>query len=353
MTTPLRKPRLVNAEILDRIIAHAIDLEHFKNYEVRQIVAFLNSHVEPDLVRQLQQYAGRELTLQRLKALRLAIKEILVAGYAQLRQAVTADLWELGGVESQWNQAMLTRVTPVAVSFAAPSVAAIRAMLRTRPVNGRFLKEWLSDLAPATLARVNQQIMIGAVAGEGIDQIVRRIAGTRVNQYRDGILQRSRRNIEAVVRTAVAGVSNNVRQLTYETNRKVVKSVQFVATLDLRTCEACAALDGAIYEIDDGPRPPIHPSCRCTTSPVLRSWKDLGLDLKEAPASARASMNGQVPGTVRFPDWFAQRNAGEQDQVLGKTRGLLYRAGKLQMRDFVDARDPSRILTLRELEKRL
>jgi SPP1 gp7 family putative phage head morphogenesis protein len=231
-------------------------------------------------------------------------------------------------------------------------VPAIREMIREAPIHGRFVKDWLADLAPATAARVNQQIMIGATMGEGIDQIVRRIAGTRANQYTDGILQRSRRDIEATVRTAVAGVSNNVRQLTYEGNTRVIKAVLFVATLDLRTCEICGGFDGNQYEIDEGPRPPIHPVCRCTTAPVLKSWRELGLDLKEAPAGTRASMDGQVPASVDFPTWLGRRSAAEQDQVLGPARGTLYRAGEVKFRDFVDAEDKTRLLTLAELEKR-
>lgn len=352
MTIPRGEPRPINAEVLDRIIAHAIDLEQYKSYEVREIVSFLNSQIEPQIVRQLQKYAGKELTVRRLEALRQAIREIVVAGYTQLRSDATDDLRELGLSEARWNINMLEQVIPVSVSLAAPSVGAIRDMIRTRPVDGRFVKDWLAALTPATVLRVNQQIMIGATMGEGTDEIVRRIAGTRANQYRDGILQRSRRDIEAIVRTAIAGVSNNVRQLTYEQNPKVVKAVLFVATLDLRTCEVCGALDGNEYEIDVGPRPPIHPGCRCTTCPVIKSWKELGINLKEAPPGTRASMDGQVPATTDFATWLGRRSAADQDQVLGPARGELYRSGRVKFRDFVDAENRSRLLTLAELEGR-
>jgi SPP1 gp7 family putative phage head morphogenesis protein len=342
-------PHTVNAEILDRIIAHAVDLEGYKTYEVRQLVSFLNSVIEPELVAQIQKYAGREMTLRRLMALRQAVKEILVAGYQQLGRDFTDDMHELAALESQWNVRAWAAALPVSLSFVAPSTAALREMIRQAPVEGRFVKEWLTDLAPETLARVNQQIMIGVTTGESIDEIVRRIAGTRASQYRDGILNRSRRDIDLLVRTSVSGVSNNVRQLTYRLNRNVVTGWMFVATLDLRTCTVCAGLDGERYDIDTGPMPPAHGRCRCTTTPVLASWQELGLDLAEAPESTRASLDGQVPDRVKFPAWLARRSAADQDRVLGPTRGRMYRRGAIRFADFASAEDRTRLLTLEEL----
>jgi SPP1 gp7 family putative phage head morphogenesis protein len=343
----------VNAEVLDRIIAHAVYLEQYKNHEVRRIVGFLNTEIEPEIIRQLQKYAGRELTTRRLMALRESAREIIVAGYVQLGQDVTDRLRQLGAAESRWNLRMLESALGVDISLASPSLAAIRAMIQTEPVHGRFVKEWLFDLGPATLTRVNQQIMLGATMGEGIEGIVRRIAGTRANRYADGILQRSRSDLAAIARTAVAGVSNQVRQETYLQNAQLVHAVQYVATLDLRTCEACGSLDGSVHELEEGPRPPIHPGCRCTTVPVLKSWQGLGLSAKDVPAAVRASLDGQVPGSLTFPDWLRGRSAADQDRVLGQTKGRLYRAGEVQFQDFVAAEDKTRILTLAELENRL
>ncbi len=352
MTLPRGHSRSVNAEILDRIIHHSVYLEQYKSYEIRSIVSFLNQQIEPEIIRQLQKYAGRELTVKRLRDLRQAVREIVLAGYLDVSGQMTADLRQLGVTESKWNRAMLQDVTPVKFSFASPSVASLRDMIRNAPIHGRLVNEWLADLAPATISRVNQQLMVGATMGEGIDQIVRRIAGTRANQYADGILQRSRRDIEGVVRTSIAGVSNNARQLTYEANTDIVKGVALVATLDLRTCPICGDLDGHQYDIDAGPRPPIHPSCRCTTCPVLKSWRELGFTLRELPESTRASLDGQVPAMTDFVTWLSGRSAVDQDEVLGPTRGRMYRAGAIEFRAFVDAENHSRMLTLEELEQR-
>lgn len=339
----------VNEGIMDRIIAHGARLERYTNYQIRQMTTFLVTELEPDLVRQLQRHAGRTWTRRRIEAVRQGTRELVIAAYGQMRRRSRDDLRELAKAEARWNRAMLADVVPQ-IAFATPSVSVLQEMLRHEPVNGRLVREMFADLPAATLRRVNQQVMLGISEGQGVDQIVRRLVGTRSTP---GILNRSYRDVEGFVRTAALGVSNNVRQKVYEANREVIAAVRWVGTLDSRTCEACGFLDGQAFGIEDGPRPPLHISCRCTTCPVLKSWKELGIDLREAPAMTRASLSGQVPGDVTFSQWLRRQSAAIQDDVLGKRKGQLFRAGKVSFRDFIDANDRRRILPLSELEARL
>jgi hypothetical protein len=52
-----------------------------------------------------------------------------------------------------------------------------------------------------------------------------------------------------------------------------IQGFQFSAILDTSTCDYCAALDGATFQIDDPDSiadcPPIHPACRCILIPIL------------------------------------------------------------------------------------
>ncbi len=98
----------------------------------------------------------------------------------------------------------------------------------------------------------------------------------------------------------------------------------------------------------DGPRPPQHVGCRCTTVPVCKSWKELGFDFAEMPASERAAMNGRVPDTVTYGQWLRGQSRATQELALGKRKAQLFRSGQLGIGDFID--DRSRILTLKELE---
>jgi hypothetical protein len=89
-------------------------------------------------------------------------------------------------------------------------------------------------------------------------------------------------------------------------------------------------------------------NCRSTTVPVLKSWKELGIPLKEARASTRASFSGQVPGKTTYGSWLKGQPVQVQDHVLGKGRAQLFRRGVVPMEKFIDRR--YRPLSLRQLE---
>jgi hypothetical protein len=110
------------------------------------------------------------------------------------------------------------------------------------------------------------------------------------------------------------------------------------------------SLDGTTYPVDQGPRPPAHHQCRSTTVPVVKSWKELGIDLKEAPPGTRASMNGQVPSKLTYPQWLKRQPAAIQREALGPTRAALFRSGRLTIDRFVDQR--GRPLSLKQIRQR-
>jgi predicted ABC-type ATPase len=122
----------------------------------------------------------------------------------------------------------------------------------------------------------------------------------------------------------------------------------WVATLDSSTCEECGALDGEIYDEGEGDEPPIHYNCRCIRVAII----DGGL-IGDRPATSvtedildglvgderRAmveELTGQVPATTTYQDWLADQSAEFQDEVLGPTRGAMFRDG-MTIGDFVDA----------------
>lgn len=364
----------VSEKIAGRVIRHGVLLEGFKNDEVYRIIGFLNREIEPDLVRQLQKAAGKTLTRKRIEAMQAGVRDVIAGGYDQVRSNLMADLAAQGKVEASANVKIIADSMPFDVSLVTPNAQVIRQMLSTAPINGEFVPDWFKALKLTTAQKVNRQIMIGATTGEGIDKIVRRIVGTRANQYRDGILERARHDVESVVRTAVAGVSDNVRKEVYKANADLIKALQWTATLDTRTCIACMNLDGETFPIDKCPRAPLHWGCRCSTVPVIRSWQELGLPLQEAGGSTRASnavtaaeakrlralppeerrkikaqLQGQVPASLTYPEWLRRQSTEVQNEALGKARAQMFRAGTLEINGFVN--DRNRVIPLAELEK--
>jgi hypothetical protein len=84
--------------------------------------------------------------------------------------------------------------------------------------------------------------------------------------------------------------------------------------------------------------------------PVVKSWRDLGIDLPDMTPTERASMDGTVPADLSYGEWLKRQSAARQDQVLGPTRGALLRRGGLSIEDF--SNDKGVQFTLDELRAR-
>ncbi|MFY7239274.1 terminase small subunit [Enterobacter cloacae complex sp. IR5450] len=76
-----------------------------------------------------------------------------------------------------------------------------------------------------------------------------------------------------------------------------------------------------------------NPACRSTETLIIKSWRELGIDIDEMDEGTRASMDGQVPAKTTYLEWLARQPAQRQDQVLGAERGRLFRAGEIDLAD--------------------
>jgi len=362
---PRRDPRLadiptsVNDEIQDRAIRHLLFLLRLQNGEARQVVEFLDTEVLPDVLDRLERRLGRiaargfdtgPVTTRRLQELAAALNQIVDDGLRGLRGEVVDRLVALAKQEATWQVGAINSSLPVKLEMVIPSAATMRAVVTKHPFDGAPLADWFRGLARQTQRGLIGAILRGLVEGETVGQIVRRIRGTRANRFRDGVLATTRHNAEAIARTAVIHVSNIARQETLTANADVLKGVQWVATLDSRTCPECQGLDGKVFPLDKGRRPPAHVNCRCTISPVLKSFRQLGIDADEIPPATRASIDGQVPETTTYNQWLRRQSASVQDEALGPTRGALFRRGELSVSQFTNR--TGRVFTLDELRGR-
>lgn len=340
-----------NERLRDRSVSHAIGLERLKGGVVRRIIGLLNE-VDADLTDRIRRNLedGPSLSRTRLESILSNVRAINREGYIAIDEALTDELTAIAGYEPEFQVRMLADEIPVNLSFERPSRAQLQAIVESRPFGGRYLREWSANLRDSQFSRIQSQMRIGMVEGDTIDQLVRRIRGTRANRYRDGILEIGRRDAQAVVRTAVTHVAAEARETLYGENADVIKGVQWVSTLDSRTTLVCASRDGQVYPVNEGPRPPAHVGCRSSSIPITKSWRELGLDLDDAPPGTRASMDGQVPASTTYEEWLRRQPSAVQDEVLGANRARLFREGELSIDSMV--RDDGRTWTLDELRRR-
>lgn len=319
-----------NEKLQTAAIDHSHDIIKYQNQLVYKVIALLN-RTDKDLIVQLtaalQQLPVSQFTVERLDSLLASVRHINAAAYQKIHFELQAELADLVAYEQGYQQQLFQNTLPVTFEVAAAPVAQVVSSAMARPFQGRLLSEWMAGLEAEKAAKIRDAIRIGYVEGQTIPEMVARLRGTKAKQYQDGILEITRRNAETIVRTAVSHTANHTRQKFYESNDDLVKGIKWVATLDGRTTPICQSRDGKVYPVDSGPRPPAHFGCRSSTTPVLKSFRELGIDLKEFPEGTRASLDGQIPANVTYNEWLKGKDAKFQDGVLGPTRGKLFREG--------------------------
>lgn len=335
-------------DIFDANIRHAVYFQRYSTQTVNKIIRLLN-RIDKRIVERLQMEDLTQISRARLDRLLEGLREINIEAYKVVNSEFRGELREFAKYEAGFQARLVQGALPITHEVAVPAAAQLYSAVAARPFQGRLLKEWTSQLEANAFKRLRDTIRMGVVEGTTTAEIVRQVRGTRANGYRDGILQTSRRGAEAMVRTALSHTANVAREQTYKENADLIKGVRWVSTLDGRTSAVCRARDGEVYEPDKGPRPPAHINCRSVTTPVLKSWKELGINLKEAPEGTRASMNGQVPGGQTYETWLRKQPGDFQDEVLGVKKAKLFRAGE-PLKGFVDK--SGREYTLDELRKR-
>jgi SPP1 gp7 family putative phage head morphogenesis protein len=357
----------VNEQLADAAIGHAVDLSRYSNGAVRRIIALLN-RTDADLFGQLgaalSQMTPEAFTVEWLEQVLSGVRRLNLSAYQQIERELTTELQALAAYEAQYQyQLFRTTLPPQVVNLigvATVSAETAYAAAMARPFQGVLLREWAQRAGEARMIRIRDALRMGFVEGQTVDQMVRRLRGTRAAGFADGLIEIDRRNAAAVVRTAVQHTAATVRDRFHEENGDIIKAIEWVSTLDSRTTPECMLRDGKQYTRDHKPighKLPwgagpgrFHWQCRSTSVAITKSWRELGLDMDEMDPGTRASMDGQVPAQTTYADWIKKQSAARQDEILGPARGKLLREGGLTLDRFAD--DRGKWISLDQLRER-
>lgn len=229
------------------------------------------------------------------------------------------------------SMALSTTAAGAGVAAAGVQVGAAYAAALERPlsVNGELLEPFLREMTKREVTAVSALLRRAHTDGWTNQQITQTLRGTKALRYSDGMLTRMGRHNATLVRTSMQHVASVARQEVWEANADILTGYRWVSTLDDRTTEQCAALDGMVFERGAGPLPPIHMNCRSTTVAELdKRFKLL------SEGRTRASMDGPVDANLTYYGWLKKQPSAFQDSVLGPTRGKLFRDGGLSAERF-------------------
>ena len=378
-----------NQEFFDALLRHQIGLLRLSGSVRNDIYALLDA-TEADMIRKIKRrLAGRTglntpADVRRLNSLLKVISSTRLSAWKEVDALFIDQMLTLAKTEPGFVDGALKTVSPVVLETTIPATDLLVALAKTKPFEGKTLKQWSRSMAAADLARISDQIKIGMVQGENIDQISRRIVGTRRANGQDGVTQITRNQAAGVVRTAVNAISNQSKRAFYEANKDVFDKELYVATLDGRTTRICSSLDGQTFPVGRGPIPPLHFNCRSVRVAIIdgvaigsrpaRAFTEKGLVREFArkegfpPPNNRAGLpfgtksayddfargrmrqlTGTVPAKQTYQVWLTKQSRLLQDDVLGPTRGKLFRDGDPKLDRFVSRAGDE--LSLRDLAR--
>lgn len=366
-----------NEQLLDAMVRHQTYLLRYSGFVRNRIWTVLDrteDNIAAEIGRRLA--AGTGLTtpteVRRMYALMKAIDGIRSEAWLEANTWLNEQLGELGYQEPILFQGMINTVAPVIIETVLPAARQLRAIATSRPFEGALLKDWAASMESEDLRRIHAAIQIGMVAGEPIDKITSRVIGTNGLKGTDGVTEMTRRQVQAITRTAVMHVSNAARNDFMLENEEILLAEKFVATLDSRTTPVCKANDGKQFAVGKGPRPPLHIACRSlrvavldgelltnrpmkgsTTQQLLREFSaqhnlgkmgsrdDLPRGMKgtfdEFSRKRVREMTGRVPQSTGYQAWLKDQPRWFQEDTMGITKAKLFRDGGLTLDKFVAA----------------
>lgn len=333
-----------NEEIHDYAIRYAVFLERYKRGTVSRIeklVTELNIETVERIERLLKSLSQADLrriaqggpnSTERLKHLRRQFVAIEKAARDKLENEVLTEAAALGADKARRSQRRLARL---GVDTAIPAVSTLAAAVRTRPFQGRLLREYTKDWSTNRNRRMTQAIRVGLGQGDSIEDIGRIIRGTRSRGYRDGILNTSRNGAATLARTAVNHVNSFADREFARKNSEVIPYIIWTSTLDSFTSEICRVNDGRRFKSTSANEGliPAHLNCRSFWTYELAG-------------------GGRSPANENYYDWLQRQPVGRVQEALGVERGQAFKEGLIDRKDLVNEATRSEY-TLTELKGRL
>jgi len=267
----------------------------------------------------------------------------------------------------------------------------IKNMLDYKPfMDGKTIQQWFGDLEYKISSRIFQSVQKGMIEGMTLNSIMQTVRGTE--GFEPGVLKTNRQSAEILARTAINAVANQSRLEIFRANVDVMDGVQWLATLDHRTCLVCGVYDGKIWtkeKMYEVKVPSAHPNCRCVLIPYIdigngatrpaevenfdllakqkydanpnakKKYSELSQEyrrklryaaMEEFRQRTGNSPYRQVKGDMTFADYLKTQSETFQREWLGKTRFELYKLGKLSLDQMVHP-DKGFKRTVRELRK--
>ena len=374
-------------KIEHKFISHAVDLSRFEE-ELRQKVLYNLRLLQDELARDIDANLGTGYTQARLSALKAQTKASIAAAYTNVEDEMKSAMDGLVKVESSFVGKAINGAIGANLVTTVLTPQQLESLASKNMIFGSPARDWWRKQSADMQDKFMAEIRMGVSRGEPLHILVQRIRGKATNlrtgyktksgkqrfmvDFKGGIMDAQTRNAQALIRTSVQQVANEVRHKTLKENDDVIKGQAWLSTLDMRTTPYCQAVDGLEWDLDGKPigghgepfnPPPAHWNCRSTLVPLLKSWAEMSQSKSPAlqeklakaektiPESTRASMGGPVSEKLNYQQWFDRQPHEVQLEILGPGKLAIYKRGNLNFRNMIDQQGNP--LTIEELKAKI
>jgi len=261
-----------------------------------------------------------------------------------LEQKMLDDVEDLSNQETDWASSLLGQFfdnveSPSRIDTQLAVFAGVMSA-----VGGLQLRNATEQFRRNKLRQIVQTVRDGVTLRQENPQIINSIRGLNpLHKKQAGTLIRTMSNFASV----------QTRDLVFRENIGFFDGYEWVAVLDSRTSLICASRDGTVYPLTDdpvkSPKPPAHFSCRSTITPKVKAGFEDRVKKSARRIATGARGKTKVRHTTTYESWLRRQPASFQDDVLGVSRGALFRRGRLPLSNFIDL--SGKTLTLEELRK--
>lgn len=343
-----RRASLRNS-LYDESVRHGLDTMRRAEATREKVVANLE-YLSQQLERKIKLGGLTEAQSARTRKLLSDTSNTIFSAYTTNQQLLQNDLRAIAQLEGKsypnvLNKAFRRKLARVTLSDSGLKTLADRTLILGAPA-----KDWWSQQGNRLSLSFATQIRVGIAAGENLNQLVARVRGretgrtrtltdasgrrVRVADTAGGIMDATRAQATALVRTAYMSVVNSIVFSVLYGNRSLFEAVMSVAVLDNATTILCRARDGAKWDFngdptDDSPvqikfpgAPPWHFNCRSILVPVPKRAADEADEEDDRPRTYEA--------------WLKEQDEDTQKEIMGEERWKLWQSGKLSLSQLVD-----------------
>lgn len=367
--------------IADALVEHDVDLLRVEQAHLREILARFD-RLAGEIVEAIKRVDVTEPTrrgdqLRRLERLQQDINARIDAVYTAIERRSENDLTEVAHTEAAAVVGVSNATLGMPLLKARLALKAARELVKRLRVpsddTGAEISAQWKGQRDGLKTRLASSLRQSIDTARTLTDTLRAIRGNRNIRYRDGILPKTRAQVETLVRTAQQQTVNAARFAAYERNKDTVKGVQAQAILDGRTSITCRVRNGRAWLMDGKPfkeylgrvptnepfpgSPPWHWRCRSTLVPIffdveaLQSVIEPSLHKQIVELDGRFSFDGKPALVPTFEAWVGRRGPTEARRILGAGRYELWADGKIGLSDLLNQQ--GREMSLRGLRAKL